>query len=261
LEFQIRRRHEVLVPEERGMQGKLALVIDDDETALNLMQRRLSPLGYRIITATSGDEGLALARAEKPDLILLDIFMPGKSGYQVLEEIRQDAALRTTPVIVTTVDDDRSRALRLGAAEYLMKPISKDRLGQVLSVYHEQIEGDVLMIDDDRDACLLVVRAASQLGLKVRCAFDGLDGMRMIREKAPSALVLGLALPGMDGFQILASLQHKEALQKVPVIILFGPSSTLTEHDAVRKAGCAYFTKGDFSPCEVAQSLKLALAA
>ena len=245
----------------KGAKNKLALIIDDDETALNLMQRRLSQLGYDIITATSGDEGLALARSERPNLILLDIFMPGKTGYEVLEEIRLDETIGSTPVIVTTVDDDRARGLRLGATEYLMKPVSKEQLGQVLSIYQDQIEGDVLMIDDDQDACHLVARTAGQLGLTVRCAHDGLDGMRMIREKAPSALVLDLTLPGIDGFQILDMIQSDDALKHVPIIILSGRSITMMEHDTIRKAGCTYFTKGDFSPREIAQTLKLAVAA
>jgi two-component system phosphate regulon response regulator PhoB len=57
------------------------------------MRRRLAQRGYRVLTATSGDEGIALARTERPDLILLDIFMPGKSGYDVLDEIRSDEAI------------------------------------------------------------------------------------------------------------------------------------------------------------------------
>jgi signal transduction histidine kinase/ActR/RegA family two-component response regulator len=148
--------------------NKLALVIDDDETALGLMRRRLSQQGYDVITAPDGELGLQAARARKPDLIVLDIFMPGKNGYQVLEEIRADEEIRSTPVIVTTVDDDRLRGLQLGATDYLIKPIPQEQLASVLSLYQGDVQGEIIVIDDDDDARELVARTAAQVGLKCR---------------------------------------------------------------------------------------------
>ncbi len=246
---------------ERRYSGQLALVIDDDDTALSLMRRRLSQLGYEVITAQNGDSGLALARSESPDLILLDIFMPDMSGYDVLAEIRADDTIKGTPVIVTTVDDDRARSLQLGATEYLAKPVAHEELRKVLTIYQEQIDGEILIIDDDRDSSELIVRTAGQVGLKSRCAYDGLEGMRMIREKIPSAIVLDLTLPGMDGFQILKALEGDEALAAVPVVIVSGRPITVPEHGAIRRAGCTFFTKGDCSPRQIAHTLKLAIAA
>ncbi len=246
---------------ERRYSGKLALVIDDDQTALGLMRRRLSQLGYEVITAQNGDAGLALARSESPDLILLDIFMPDMSGYDVLAEIRADDKIKSTPVIVTTVDDDRARGLQMGATEYLVKPVAQEELRKVLTIYQEQIDGEILIIDDDRDASDLIVRTAGQVGLKSRCAYDGLEGMRMIREKIPSAIVLDLTLPGMDGFQILKALEADEALAAVPVVVVSGRPITVPEHGAIRRAGCTFFTKGDCSPRQIAHTLKLAIAA
>ncbi len=246
---------------ERRYSGKLALVIDDDETALGLMRRRLSQVGYEVITAQNGDVGLALARSENPDLILLDIFMPDRSGYDVLAEIRADDRIKGIPVIVTTVDDDRARGLQMGATEYLLKPVAQEELRKVLTIYQEQIDGEILIIDDDRDSSDLIVRTAGQVGLKSRCAYDGLDGMRMIREKIPSAIVLDLTLPGMDGFQILKALEADEVLAAVPVVVVSGRPITVPEHGAIRRAGCTFFTKGDCSPRQIAHTLKLAIAA
>src|SRR3546814_7628040 len=79
------------------------------------MGRWLARMGYSILAAEDGERGLEVARAERPDLIILDIFMPGPSGYQVLEEIRADRQIQSIPVIVVSVDDDRPRGLRSGA--------------------------------------------------------------------------------------------------------------------------------------------------
>ena len=254
----------VIVSDEPAATGdfeRLALIIDDDDTALNLMRRRLAQLGYGVISAPDGDTGLALARAKRPDLIVLDIFMPGKSGYEILEELRADEDIRATPVIVTTVDDDRARGLASGATEYLQKPVPQDQLGSVLSVYQEQLEGEILVIDDDQDSRDLIVRTAAQVGLETRCAADGRTGLQLAREKTPAAIVLDLSLPGMDGFDILKQLADDPRLDGVPVIVVSGRAITIPEHDTLTKAGCIFLTKGHCSPRQIAQSLKLAIAA
>jgi DNA-binding response OmpR family regulator len=240
---------------------RLVLVIDDDDTALNLMRRRLAQRGYRVLTARSGDEGIALARTERPDLILLDIFMPGKSGYDVLDEIRSDEAIRATPVIVTTVDDDRMKGIRLGATDYLMKPISQDQLGNVLSVYYDRIDGEILVIDGDAASGAGIARMAAQLGLRSRIAADGPEGMRMLRERAPAAVILDLTPPGMTAFEILALMRRTADFVAIPVMIVSSRPLSVSEHEAITGAGCAYFTRGDFSPLQMARELKLALAA
>src|SRR3546814_10841196 len=89
-------------------------------------------MGYSILAAEDGERGLEVARAERPDLIILEIFMPGPSGYQVLEEIRADRQIQSIPVIVVSVDDDRPRGLRPGATECLMKPVQPQQLEEVL---------------------------------------------------------------------------------------------------------------------------------
>jgi CheY-like chemotaxis protein len=240
---------------------RTALVIDDDETAVNLMRRRLSRYGYGVIAAGTGEEGLELARAEKPDLIVLDIFLPGKSGYEVLEAIRADHEIGGTPVIIATVDDDRVRGLSLGATEYLVKPIPPEKLTEILNVYQKPIEGEILVIDDDPDSAELIARTAAQLGLSTRRAGTGLQGIEMIQERAPAAIVLDLTLPGMDGFQILETLRLDPKLRSIPIIIVSGRVITVPEHDTIMRSGCTYYTKGECSPRQIAQSLKTVLAA
>jgi signal transduction histidine kinase/CheY-like chemotaxis protein len=240
---------------------RTALVIDDDETAVNLMRRRLSRYGYGVIAAGTGEEGLELARAEKPDLIVLDIFLPGKSGYEVLEAIRADDEIGGTPVIIATVDDDRVRGLSLGATEYLVKPIPPEKLTEILNVYQKPIEGEILVIDDDPDSAELIARTAAQLGLSTRRAGTGLQGIEMIQERAPAAIVLDLTLPGMDGFQILETLRLDPKLRSIPIIIVSGRVITVPEHDTIMRSGCTYYTKGECSPRQIAQSLKTVLAA
>ncbi len=233
---------------------KIALVIDDDHTAVALMRRRLAPHGYGVIAAHDGAAGLALARSEKPDLIVLDIHMPVMNGYQVLEAIRADEAIRAIPVVVATVDDDRGRVLRSGASDYLAKPVGREQLTDVLNLYRDRVDGEILIVDDDPDAGDLIARTATEVGLASRRAFDGRQALAMIRDHAPSAIVMDLTMPGLSGFALLEKLREDQAA--IPIVIVSGRALTDRERDMVTASGHPFFTKGEFSPRQVAQTLK-----
>jgi signal transduction histidine kinase/ActR/RegA family two-component response regulator len=109
----------------------LLLVIDDDPSVRDLMERICARQGFRVLTA-NGNDGLRLAREQRPDLITLEIQMPGADGWEVLRALRADPALARTPVVVITIVDDRDRGLSLGATEYLVKPIDHEKLVSVL---------------------------------------------------------------------------------------------------------------------------------
>jgi DNA-binding response OmpR family regulator len=105
--------------------GGSILVIDDDEANRALLSRRLVHQGHSVLTAESGEAGLAIAAREPVDVILLDVLMPGLSGYEVLTRLKEDEALREIPVLMITALDDAAsvaRSIALGAADYLAKP-------------------------------------------------------------------------------------------------------------------------------------------
>ena len=104
------------------------LVIDDDAAVRDLMARFLGKEGFRVATAAGGEEGLRLARELQPDVITLDVLMPGMDGWSVLAALKADAALADIPVVMLTMLDDRNLGYALGAADYLTKPIDRERL-------------------------------------------------------------------------------------------------------------------------------------
>jgi two-component system alkaline phosphatase synthesis response regulator PhoP/two-component system response regulator VicR len=100
-------------------------VVDDHPHIARLVQRELEAEGHEVITATDGDEALRRIRADLPALVVLDVVMPGKNGFQVLRELKADPATREIPVIMLTVRDqdaDLTHGLTLGADWYLTKP-------------------------------------------------------------------------------------------------------------------------------------------
>ncbi|HEU5394549.1 MAG TPA: response regulator [Candidatus Methylomirabilis sp.] len=107
------------------------LVVDDEVHILKIIDYKLRTAGYTVIAAADGVEGLEKARAEQPDLILLDVMMPRMDGFQALEALKRDPATQGIPVFMLTVkgkEMDRLRGLQMGVAAYITKPFSPNAL-------------------------------------------------------------------------------------------------------------------------------------
>ena len=252
--------HSGVASVEGAAEPRLVLVIDDDEPTTDLLRRWMNSQGYGVITAMNGPQGLALARSRKPDLIILDIFMPGQSGYEVLAALKADETLRNIPVIVASSDDNRRLGLEAGAAEVLVKPLSRDRLRNVLDVIGEQVQGDILVVDDDPNVREIVKRYASQAGLSVRVAESGAEGLDFARLQTPGAIVLDLCMPNTDGFQMMQALAADATLSQVPVMVLSQLDITIDEHTRIREAGHSFHPKWKASPLQIVQNVKTMVA-
>jgi CheY-like chemotaxis protein len=108
------------------------LVIDDDPTVRDLMSRFITKLGLRVISTGSGEEGVELARRMRPLLITLDVLLPDRDGWSVLHELKADHELSKIPVIMLTIVDNEATALSLGASNYLVKPVDRERLASLI---------------------------------------------------------------------------------------------------------------------------------
>ena len=121
--------------------GKRILVVEDEEDNRRIMRDLLSASGYQTIEATTGDEGLATAQREVPDLILMDIQLPGLDGYEVTRRIKADPALRHIPIIAVTsyaLSGDDQKAFAVGCDGYVTKPFSPKQLLAKIREYLKQ---------------------------------------------------------------------------------------------------------------------------
>ena len=114
------------------------LVVDDDSGVRDLLLRYLSKEGYVVECVASGDEGLKRAKEILPMAIILDVMMPHKDGWAVLQEIKNDPALKSIPVVMYTMLDEKKFGLAIGASDYLIKPVSKEKILQVLAKVQTQ---------------------------------------------------------------------------------------------------------------------------
>ena len=226
----------VAAADQGGRGAGTVLIIDDDPAARNITRRVLSREGYGVIEAGDGAEGLRLARELRPDLITLDILMPGMDGWAVLAGLKADPALATIPVILQTILEDRNMGFALGASEYLTKPIDRKRLAALVKRYvPSPAAGPVLVVEDDAPTRALLGRALSKAGWAVEDAENGRVALQRIEASRPALVLLDLMMPEMDGFEFLDLLRRDATRRDIPVVVI--TAKTLTDGDRRRLNG------------------------
>src|SRR5207237_623305 len=128
------------------------LIIDDDPAVHQLLSEALRPAGYVLKFAASGQQGLRLAKELHPALITLDVLMPEMDGWVVLSLLKADPELSAIPVIMLTVRADQDFGFAMGVADYLQKPIDRERLLAVAKKYHRQRSSNQVLVAEDEPA-------------------------------------------------------------------------------------------------------------
>lgn len=226
----------------------IVLVVDDDPDARELLRRHLQRSGYAVRVAANGEEAMQLARTLRPDVVTLDVLMPQMDGWAVLSAMKEDAVLAEIPVIMATIVDNQSIGFSLGAADYLIKPIDRDRLVRAVEkCCPSGAPRHVLIIEDDAPTSELMARALLQIDCTVTQAENGRVGLERLNEALPDAILLDLMMPEMDGFEFIAQVRAEARWRRIPVIVV--TAKTLTAEDLARLNGQVQHLvhKGEYS--------------
>jgi PAS domain S-box-containing protein len=226
----------------------IVLVVDDDPNARELLCRHLQRGGYAVRMAANGEEAMQLARTLQPDIITLDVLMPQMDGWAVLGAMKEDPALAEIPVIMVTIVDNQSIGFSLGAADYLIKPIDRDRLVRAVEKCCPRgAPRHVLIVEDDAPTSELMGRALREIGCTVTQAENGRVGLERLNEAIPEAILLDLMMPEMDGFEFIARVRAESRWRRIPVIVV--TAKALTTEDLARLNGQVQHLvhKGEYS--------------
>lgn len=221
--------------------GKLlALVLEDDDQAFDLLRLQLDGVGFRIVRATSAEAALLLAAQECPDLITVDILLPGMDGWEFLERFKQHPQFAAVPVVIVSIVADRGRGLSLGAAHVLQKPVARDDFSAALQALGFGAPGDghalsALVVDDDPKARQLLQSYLDAAGYQVQSASGGQQGIDMARQHHPDLILLDLMMPDVTGFDVVEVLKTDPSTASIPIIILTAKQMTL--EDRAKLAG------------------------
>ena len=247
--------------EARGEGKKLVLCIDDDPGVITLYKRYLEKQGYQVIGLTDSTKAVEEARRLLPFAITLDVLMPQRDGWDVLADLKKTPEIANTPIVLCSIIHDKSRGDTLGAADYLVKPITEgELLGALERVRRNTAVRRVLVVDDEPDALNLLRRLLeAEPGFEVITAAGGAAALAAIQTDKPDLLILDLMMPDIDGFAVLDHIKSSLLTRHIPVIIV--TAKELTAEDRARLQGqtVALFNKGLFTAEQLMNDIVKAL--
>lgn len=255
---------------------KRLLLIEDEEVILELLRERLVTAGYDVTVAQNGMSGLALIKELHPDLVLLDMLLPGLSGFQILEKMKEAGLLPGTPVLIISNSGqpiELERALQLGVRDYLIKvnfdphevlmrvenilraeghvssssPASPKRSGPIQTI---------LIVEDDFLLVGLLERKFLEEGYRVMKAVDAAEARRALESSAVDAVLLDMVLPGMDGFAFLTEIKKNAAWRDIPIIVISNLGQREEVERGMRLGAADYIVKANISPVEIMQKVE-----
>ncbi len=216
--------------------NRTILVAEDNEQAAHLLGIYLTEAGYHVECATDGEAAIAKAAEIKPFAITLDIMLPKKDGWQVLKALKANPDLQSIPVIIVSITEERQLGFGLGAVDHLVKPIEKTALlASLRSLRLPDQDGSVriLIIDDDPQAIRLLSTILESEGYDVLKAYGGQEGIDLALAEAPTLIILDLAMPEVDGFQVVKRLAEDPEGCDIPIVICTAMDLTDEEKDCL----------------------------
>jgi PAS domain S-box-containing protein len=211
-----------------------ALIIDDDPTSGGILVDYLTELGLKSVLHMRGDGSVEAALREQPDVILLDILLPGESGWVTLARLKEHPGTRDIPVVVVSVVDEPGKSKALGAAAHFTKPITRAQLAGFLQ--REEVSplvgarpsaadfpptGSTILLAEDNGANVQTVGGyLEDKGYVMHYAPNGLVAVKLARELRPSLILMDIQMPIMDGLTAMREIRSDPALRAIPIIAL-----------------------------------------
>jgi DNA-binding response OmpR family regulator len=249
---------------------KKILIIEDEKSLLELYQARFEKAGYQVLSTTNGKPGIEIAKKEKPDIILLDILMPGVDGYEVIRALKKDPQTKNIPILVFSnlgQPEEIEKGLKLGANDYVMKTdltptelLEKvERMLIRIKEPKKKIKKRVLIIEDEKEIARLYQTRLAKAGFEVEVAENGAWGLRLASHGDFDIILLDMIMPAMDGYEVLKQLKKDLRTKKVPVLVFSNSAQDEEIAEALEMGAEDYFLKTKVTPAEVAEEVKRVL--
>lgn len=229
----------------RPQTARRILIIDDDADARQLLLDTIEELGYCAVAAASATEGLQLARELRPDLITLDLQMPGVDGWEALRTMRADPELSGIPVVIVSFLAEEAGPNLAGVVGILEKPVGREALEGILQRSLAVASGQrAMVVEDDADTRTLLTALLQEEGFEVIGAANGGEALDRLDDFDPDLILLDLLMPRMDGIGFLKALRRDPRHGKVPVVVITAKDTTTLEAEHLRGVTAAILRKG-----------------
>ncbi len=235
------------------VESQIVLVIDDDPAIRDLLPRMLAQPNLHFETASDGREGLELAMALLPDLIILDVLLPELDGWNVLYELKQNPETHDIPVLMLTISPNAQNGLVLGAAGILNKPVAIERVAHEITAILRGAPAplDVLLVEDDADLRGYFRRTLERDGWRVREADSGTAALALLEQQLPALAVIDLMLPGMDGITLIGAIRTMPGGDTLPILVVTAKDLSTEEQVQLNASVEQVLRKGRFHSDEL----------
>jgi hypothetical protein len=230
---------------------RTVLIVEDDISFASIMLDLAREKGFKGLVATSGTMALALAQKYKPSAITLDIRLPDRDGWTVLDRLKHDPATSHIPVHIISVEEERQRALKQGAINHVQKPVSHEDLHKAFDGIRDFAERRIrklLVVEDDDVQRMSVVELIGNGDVHTTAVATGEEALSLLKGERFDCMVLDLRLPDMSGFDLIEKLQTVLGRYDLPIIVYTGKELTRKEELHLKKVADAIIVKEANSP-------------
>jgi len=241
---------------------RLLLVVEDDDRFAAIVRDLSRELGFQCLVASTAEEALKLARKFKPSAVVLDVGLPDESGLMVLDRLKRDDATRHIPIHVISAADHSQTALSLGAIGYLVKPVKRDQLTEVLQTLQSKLTSTVrrvLIVEDDAVQREAVGKLLSSGDVETVGVGTAAECLEQLRQQTFDCMVLDLSLPDATGFSLLETLSQEGDHGFPPVIVYTGHDLSADDEQRLRRYSSSIIIKGAKSPERLLDEVSLFL--
>lgn len=238
------------------LRSQLVLLCDDDAAIRQVVRVMLERQGYQVLSAASGQEAVEQALAYHPDVILLNLMMPGMNGWETLAVLKQQPETQTIPIIILSgLQPDAREEPYTGISAWVVKPPDPRILWQALeqALISQNQPVKVLIVEDDLDLAQVLAKQFYRHQIATYHAQTGREAIDLSQQVVPDLLILDLGLPIDDGFAVVDWLRQHHRLCRVPLVIYTARDLNDQERTRLRLKQTLFLTKGRITPQEFEQ--------
>lgn len=225
-------RHEILPSD------KVILIIEDDtsfaKTLLNFTRKR----NYKGIVAVRGDVGIEMANYFRPLAILLDIQLPVKDGWQVMEELKANPLTRSIPVHIMSSLEVKRESLLKGAVDFINKPVALEHMKQIFQKLEHALSKHpkkVLIVEENRQHAEALSYFLSNYNIQTQVVNNVSESIDALKQREVDCVILDMGIPDKNAYETLETIKKSEGLENIPIIIFTGKNLSKGEETRIKQ--------------------------
>lgn len=254
-----------IVEDDRAMpsdERRILLVVEDDQTFAAILRDLAREMGFRSLVAGTAQDALNLAQQFMPSAIVLDVGLPDQSGLSVLDRLKRDVRTRHIPIHIVSGDDYTETALSLGAVGYMLKPVQREQLVEVLHKLEAKLTQGVrrvLIVEDNEVQREAVAKLLTSHDVETVSAGTAAETLALLKDQTFDCMVLDLSLPDGSGYSLLETISQDDTHSFPPVIVYTGRVLASDEEEKLRRYSKSIIIKGAKSPERLLDEVSLFL--